>query len=650
MSILIFSPNGKFIDGTSRGLAALSTAADTLGKKIVVSSPITLTTAVTITDRQFDVVGQGKILFSGAGSLTLGSGSVEHVRPEWWGAIPEPTNTATRPATDHSIAFNYAINSGFPVKLSTGVYWVNAVHNNNKPLIISGNGATLTMLRSYSVNGYAFSDSTSLGNWAVGLVMSDLRLEGDYAGPLVGGRNGFVFGDPSAFAEGIQDTGRLEFNRVAFWNCDKGFYKPYGNIGNTYNKCSWAFNNFGYYAAEAPPHIQHVGNDTFNEGEFDSNLLAAVYLYCPSYVAGQTTFNETIFEYNPGFGIFCGGYNLSYTPLQMNHVHFEVNGTAATVTINGATLVPSDLYLKDTPMAVMDGCGVLSKMTLINSTLLEKNCTYNNCVDTIDANSVLISDKGNISYQSGETQRLVESYGTTAGPAGGAAHTLLIPTRKQITRAYNRIAGNSYSSANTYAFGGTGTVYTSVVADGVLFDSCAEITIPDTFIVSDNTGLGSVSFTEGKWYVWTGDIKLVTATKPTTIDIASTSALVGDFGGILVQNKWVTVGGITKTVSSSSAVAPRIVNSTGAPLTLRLSAFQVIEFDTKFDAIKYFNAGLYQPPTDRPRSTYSNSAPTTGTWVVGDRVANRTPTVGQPKAWVCTVSGTPGTWVSEGNL
>jgi hypothetical protein len=42
--------------------------------------------------------------------------------------------------------------------------------------------------------------------------------------------------------------------------------------------------------------------------------------------------------------------------------------------------------------------------------------------------------------------------------------------------------------------------------------------------------------------------------------------------------------------------------------------------------------------------------PTTGTYHVGDRVVNSVPTVGQPKAWVCTADGTPGTWVSEGNL
>lgn len=49
-------------------------------------------------------------------------------------------------------------------------------------------------------------------------------------------------------------------------------------------------------------------------------------------------------------------------------------------------------------------------------------------------------------------------------------------------------------------------------------------------------------------------------------------------------------------------------------------------------------------------SARATAAPVTGTWVVGDRVINSVPTVGQPKAWVCTVAGTPGTWISEGNL
>lgn len=48
--------------------------------------------------------------------------------------------------------------------------------------------------------------------------------------------------------------------------------------------------------------------------------------------------------------------------------------------------------------------------------------------------------------------------------------------------------------------------------------------------------------------------------------------------------------------------------------------------------------------------TYGNTAPTTQTWKKGDRCYNNSPATGNPKSWVCTVGGTPGTWVSEGNL
>ena len=51
-------------------------------------------------------------------------------------------------------------------------------------------------------------------------------------------------------------------------------------------------------------------------------------------------------------------------------------------------------------------------------------------------------------------------------------------------------------------------------------------------------------------------------------------------------------------------------------------------------------------------SVYGNAAPTSivKSNAVGDIVYNYNPVVGQPKAWVCTVAGAPGTWVSQGNL
>jgi hypothetical protein len=53
---------------------------------------------------------------------------------------------------------------------------------------------------------------------------------------------------------------------------------------------------------------------------------------------------------------------------------------------------------------------------------------------------------------------------------------------------------------------------------------------------------------------------------------------------------------------------------------------------------------------NRYRQYYASTAPLTGTWNLGDRVFNSVPSVGANKGWICTVAGTPGTWVSEGIL
>lgn len=53
---------------------------------------------------------------------------------------------------------------------------------------------------------------------------------------------------------------------------------------------------------------------------------------------------------------------------------------------------------------------------------------------------------------------------------------------------------------------------------------------------------------------------------------------------------------------------------------------------------------------DNRKQLFYASYPTVLTWAVGDVVTNNAPAVGQPKGWMCTVAGTPGTWVSMGNL
>jgi len=59
------------------------------------------------------------------------------------------------------------------------------------------------------------------------------------------------------------------------------------------------------------------------------------------------------------------------------------------------------------------------------------------------------------------------------------------------------------------------------------------------------------------------------------------------------------------------------------------------------DSIRFYEP-IWFNSTDQP--------PIANTFAVGAITKNISPAVGSPKGWVCTVAGTPGTWVSEGNL
>jgi hypothetical protein len=79
-----------------------------------------------------------------------------------------------------------------------------------------------------------------------------------------------------------------------------------------------------------------------------------------------------------------------------------------------------------------------------------------------------------------------------------------------------------------------------------------------------------------------------------------------------------------------------------------------ITFDQYFSEIGLSTQLPINTPAPRTITSLNSPAVTapwsTKAWNVGDRAIRSTPVVGSPKAWSCTVAGTPGTWVSEGVL
>jgi hypothetical protein len=115
-------------------------------------------------------------------------------------------------------------------------------------------------------------------------------------------------------------------------------------------------------------------------------------------------------------------------------------------------------------------------------------------------------------------------------------------------------------------------------------------------------------------------------------------------------------GRVTNVVCSANSIRNAtfgIAASSNGPWIIADNAFNNISSNLA-------HAGAYQGMLVRSTGVNSSkpdiiqvtaaAVPTLGTWVVGDYVKNSTPSVGQPTGWYCTVAGTSGTWVSEGEL
>lgn len=94
-------------------------------------------------------------------------------------------------------------------------------------------------------------------------------------------------------------------------------------------------------------------------------------------------------------------------------------------------------------------------------------------------------------------------------------------------------------------------------------------------------------------------------------------------------------------------------NETTYTSTIYVSSVGLFSVNNSLNQPNFGNWNTTIAQTTSPvtqKNYYFTKAPTQLAHVVNERSINSVPTVGQPKSWVCTVAGTPGTWVSEGNL
>jgi len=479
--------------------------------------------------------------------------------------------------------------------------------------------------------------------------IKDLDIDGAL-GAVTKDSDGITFADTGA---GDEFNGRWVFDGVWFKDCDKAMVKPTGNIGNTFRNCGFHQGNYGYYAKDVDaPLIMQGSNDDFYKCEWHSQATAAVYVDSDTAVTGQTTFNDCIFENTLGMTVFIKNFKTAYNPLTFNNCWWESNARTGSVTIDTIAYTPQDLWIRGCRTAILRGCNVESITADTDGIVVLEKCflNENTAFTKVDFTSSIIAldcYTGGVKAVGAYTEN---SIGFTRD-TGAAADVLVTKPRSIVASAtnnnYTLISSQDFSNEEAYTWSGTASLTGRSAPDGVLFNSCCEITVPTAHSQFGTSTGGTI--TAGKYIVWTVDIK------PTTADIAIVNVLNGvtaatGLDAFLTQNEWTSLAGLAQvTAGAGGTIGFNINNTTGSNSTFRVSAWQLVEFTDIQDAISFYRSGIYVSDKQR-RVFYGEAAPTTGTWAIGDRLYHTTPSAAGTMGWVCTTAGTPGTWKTFGAI
>jgi hypothetical protein len=114
-----------------------------------------------------------------------------------------------------------------------------------------------------------------------------------------------------------------------------------------------------------------------------------------------------------------------------------------------------------------------------------------------------------------------------------------------------------------------------------------------------------------------------------------------------IGNQWVTdltTAGKCFSIDFSGATVVNDTLTSPTFISPNTSAYLKTNYAVGYSAFEYL-----QTPNGG-NITSGSSFPTTGTWAKGDIVFNSSPNAGGTPGWVCTTSGTPGTWKAMANV
>lgn len=111
------------------------------------------------------------------------------------------------------------------------------------------------------------------------------------------------------------------------------------------------------------------------------------------------------------------------------------------------------------------------------------------------------------------------------------------------------------------------------------------------------------------------------------------------------------VNGINLTLSNDAMLTDGIITNSVTADFVNSGTTRLYAHNVQANFAPFYGAGIYLGTMiGGKRDMLTRGIATTLAWAIGDKLREETPVVGQPKSWLVTAAGTPGTHVSEGNL
>lgn len=239
------------------------------------------------------------------------------------------------------------------------------------------------------------------------------------------------------------------------------------------------------------------------------------------------------------------------------------------------------------------------------------------------------------------------------------------------TRAYdspNRVVFSSgpMHKLACYYDGGTNIHVPNVsiarASDATIYTNHANVTLNAAYVEFTASGSGPAIFidtSQVKQFLVTKDCEasfggrvvvncydaggsIITTASSVLGTLAAPFSSTADYGGAFITGSDSADNAFFTVATAVKSIRIALVESTA---NLRIRSFCIYGVNTHQHAASW--TGYEQVV---PGASIGTAAPTAGTWARGKTVYNANPSSGNPQGWICTVAGTPGTWVAMANL